>query len=247
MDNNKAKLFLTKYLKNYNPEDAQIRLKISHIYRVAELSKRLAIMLNLSEEDILLAELIGLLHDIGRFEQLKEFNSFDDSNIDHADLGVKILFEEGLIKNFWNNKEDYELIEFAIKNHNKIKIEETNNERYLKFAKLIRDIDKMDIIYLLGYLSELDTKPSNDLINPKIINSIKNHELSNYKDIKNINDSIALKFAYTYDINYDECLEEFKQNLYYFYKQINFDERFKEIFETVNKYIDERIDKYVRN
>ena len=51
MDNNKAKLFLTKYLKNYNPEDAQIKLKISHIYRVAELSKRLAAMLNLSEED----------------------------------------------------------------------------------------------------------------------------------------------------------------------------------------------------
>ena len=203
--------------------------------------------LGFNDEDISLAKVIGLLHDIGRFEQLKEFNSFDDSNIDHADLGVKILFEEGLIKNFWSNKEDYELIEFAIKNHNKMKIEETTNERYLKFAKLIRDIDKMDIIYLLGYLSELDTKPSNDLINPKIINSIKNHELSNYKDIKNINDSIALKFAYTYDINYDECLEEFKQNLYYFYKQINFDERFKEIFETVNKYIDERIDKYVRN
>lgn len=203
--------------------------------------------LGFNDEDVSLAKVIGLLHDIGRFEQLKEFNSFDDSNIDHADLGVKILFEEGLIKNFWNNKEDYELIEFAIKNHNKMKIGKTTNERYLKFAKLIRDIDKMDIIYLLGYLSELDTKPSNDLINPKITNSIKNHELSSYKDIKNINDSIALKFAYTYDINYDECLEEFKQNLYYFYKQINFDERFKEIFETVNKYIDERIDKYVRN
>ena len=65
-----------------------------------------------------------------------------------------------------------------------MKIEETTNERYLKFAKLIRDIDKMDIIYLLGYLSELDTKPSNDLINPKITNSIKNHELSNYKKHK---------------------------------------------------------------
>lgn len=203
--------------------------------------------LGFNDEDVSLAKVIGLLHDIVRFEQLKEFNSFDDSNIDHADLGVKILFEEGLIKNFWSNKEDYELIEFAIKNHNKMKIGKTTNERYLKFAKLIRDIDKMDIIYLLGYLSELDTKPSNDLINPKIINSIKNHELSNYKDIKNINDSIALKFAYTYDINYDECLEEFKQNLYYFYKQINFDERFKEIFEIVNKYIDGRIDKYVRN
>lgn len=236
-----------KYVNNYDLTKEKIIPRKNHSIRVMNLCIKYAKKLGFNDEDISLAKVIGLLHDIGRFEQLKEFNSFDDSNIDHADLGVKILFEEGLIKNFWNYKEDYELIEFAIKNHNKIKIEQTNNERYLKFAKLIRDIDKMDIIYLLGYLSEFDTKPSNDSINPKIINSIKNHELSNYKDIKNINDSIALKFAYTYDINYDECLEEFKQNLYYFYKQINFDERFKEIFETVNKYIDERIDKYVRN
>lgn len=236
-----------KYVNNYDLTKEKIILKKNHSIRVMNLCVKYAKKLGFDDEDISLAKVIGLLHDIGRFEQLKEFNSFDDSNIDHADLGVKILFEEGLIKNFWSNKEDYEIIKFAIKNHNKMKIEETTNERYLKFAKLIRDIDKMDIIYLLGYLSELDTKPSNGLINPKIINSIKNHELSSYKDIKNINDSIALKFAYTYDINYDECLEEFKQNLYYFYKQINFDERFKEIFETVNKYIDERIDKYVRN
>ena len=236
-----------KYVNNYDLTKEKIILKKNHSIRVMNLCIKYAKKLGFNDEDVSLAKVIGLLHDIGRFEQLKEFNSFDDSNIDYADLGVKILFEEGLIKNFWSNKEDYELIKFAIKNHNKMKIEETTNERYLKFAKLIRDIDKMDIIYLLGYLSELDTKPSNDLINPKIINSIKNHELSNYKDIKNINDSIALKFAYTYDIKYDECLEEFKQNLYYFYKQINFDERFKEIFETVNKYIDERIDKYVRN
>ena len=237
-----------KYVNNYDLNNIKIKLKYDHSIRVMQLSQKYSKKLGFSDYDIKLASLIGLLHDIGRFEQLKQYDSFEDEKtIDHADLGVKILFEEGLIKNFWSNKEDYELIEFAIKNHNKMKIEETTNERFLKFAKLIRDIDKIDIIYLLGYLSELDTKPSNDLINPKIINSIKNYELSSYKDIRNINDSIALKFAYTYDINYDECLEEFKQNLYYFYKQINFDERFKEIFEIVNKYIDERIDKYVRN
>ena len=237
-----------KYVNNYDLTKEKIILKKNHSIRVMNLCVKYAKKLGFNDEDISLAKVIGLLHDIGRFEQLKQYDSFEDEKtIDHASLGVKILFCDGLIEKFCNKKEDYELIEFAIKNHNKMKIEETTNERYLKFAKLIRDIDKMDIIYLLGYLSELDTKPSNDLINPKITNSIKNHELSNYKDIKNINDSIALKFAYTYDINYDECLEEFKQNLYYFYKQINFDERFKEIFETVNKYIDERIDKYVRN
>ena len=36
-------------------------------------------------------------------------------------------------------------IEFAIKNHNKRQIPDHEDERVLKFAKLIRDIDKLDI------------------------------------------------------------------------------------------------------
>ena len=146
VDNNKAKLFLTKYLKNYNPEDAQIKLKISHIYRVAELSKRLATMLNLSEEDILLAELIGLLHDIGRFEQIKNYHTFlDKESIDHAEYGNKILFEDDLIRNFITEDKYDEIIKTAISNHNKpcISNDLTNYERL--HAMIIRDADKTDI------------------------------------------------------------------------------------------------------
>ena len=48
-----------------------------------------------------LAYLIALLHDIGRFEQIKRFNSFDDRNVDHATLGVQVLFDEGMIRQFY--------------------------------------------------------------------------------------------------------------------------------------------------
>ena len=47
--------------------------------------------LNLEKEDIKLAELIGLLHDIGRFEQLKRFNTFvDKKSINHGEFGGEI-------------------------------------------------------------------------------------------------------------------------------------------------------------
>ena len=49
-----------------------------HTYHVADNAREIAKKLNLSKEDIELAELIGLLHDIGRFEELKitkELNS----------------------------------------------------------------------------------------------------------------------------------------------------------------------------
>ena len=106
IDREKALKTFNIYVSKYNPEDEKIKLKIEHIQRVAKHANDIAENLKLSKEDIDLAWLIGLLHDIGRFEQLKEFNSFDDSNIDHADLGVKILFEEGYIKSFEEIKDD---------------------------------------------------------------------------------------------------------------------------------------------
>ena len=71
-----AKKVFNEYVKKYNANDGKIALKIAHILRVADLSKKIAISLNLSEENIELAELIGLLHDIGRFEQVRIYNTF---------------------------------------------------------------------------------------------------------------------------------------------------------------------------
>ena len=101
IDIQKAKNIFKQYISNYNPEDEKIKLKITHIERVAEISKDIAESLNLSKEDIKLAELIGLLHDIGRFEQAKRYNTFvDKDSINHGEYGVKILFEDGLIREF---------------------------------------------------------------------------------------------------------------------------------------------------
>ena len=113
-----------KYVNNYDLTKEKVILKKNHSIRVMNLCVKYAKKLGFNDEDISLAKVIGLLHDIGRFEQLKEFNSFDDSNIDHADLGVKILFEEGLIRDFIEeDKYDY-IIKKAIENHNKYKIED---------------------------------------------------------------------------------------------------------------------------
>ena len=81
-----ARIEFKNYVKNYNPQDPKIALKISHIERVSQKAKELAISLNLSQEDINLAELIGLLHDIGRFEQIRIYNTFmDKDSVNHAE------------------------------------------------------------------------------------------------------------------------------------------------------------------
>ena len=79
IDITKSKLAFKIFLDNYEEKsDVSFKLKVIHTYHVADNAREIAKKLNLSKEDIELAELIGLLHDIGRFEELKitkELNS----------------------------------------------------------------------------------------------------------------------------------------------------------------------------
>ena len=106
LDIKNAKLAFKKFLENYkNQDDLGFDLKVIHTYNVVENARILAKGLNLSKEDIELAELIGLLHDIGRFEELKILNKFDSVGFNHAEHGVKMLFKDGLVRNFIQNNE----------------------------------------------------------------------------------------------------------------------------------------------
>ena len=93
IDFRKTEEFFKEYLKNYDLENGSIKMKIRHTYEVVKKSEYIATGLKLDKENIELAKTIALLHDIGRFEQLKEFNDFDDKKIEHAKFGVKVLFD----------------------------------------------------------------------------------------------------------------------------------------------------------
>lgn len=160
-----------EYVRNYDPSDEKIKLKINHTYRVAGLCQRIAESLGLSEPDVDIAWLLGMLHDIGRFEQIRRFGTFNDvQSVDHAEFGADLLFKEGLIRKFAegyyeecelarsgneeaeqiikNNEhhnKDTGLIEMAIRQHNKYRVKEDLTERQRMFCDILRDADKVDI------------------------------------------------------------------------------------------------------
>ena len=108
-----------KYVAQYDMSDIKIYLKYEHTQKVAEYCKRIAIWLGLCEEDVEIAWKIGILHDIGRFEQVKRYGTFKDAlSVNHAQFGADLLFKEGLIQEFEKNEGRYELIEKAIRYHN---------------------------------------------------------------------------------------------------------------------------------
>ena len=160
-----------EYVRNYDPSDEKIKLKIDHTYRVAGLCQRIAESLGLSESDVDIAWLLGMLHDIGRFEQIRRFGTFNDAqSVDHAEFGADLLLKEGLIRKFaegyyeecelarsgneeaeqiiknneYHNK-DTGLLEMAIRQHNKYRVKEDLTERQRMFCDILRDADKVDI------------------------------------------------------------------------------------------------------
>ena len=58
-----------------------------HTYGVVDAAEDIARRMGLDEEDVQLAKVIGLLHDIGRFEQIKRFDSFEPGTMEHAEIG----------------------------------------------------------------------------------------------------------------------------------------------------------------
>ena len=235
-----------EYTSNYDLNNINLKSKYNHSYRVMDLCMKYASILGWDESDIELAKIIGLLHDYGRFEQYKRYNSFIDlETIDHADLSVELLFDNNEIINFTDRKEDYDLIRFAIKNHNKLSIEETNDDRYIMFAKLIRDADKVDIMYVLSH--EIDKKSTPDEYNKEILEYLNNHQPVPRQLVRNNNDRLLVDFGFVFDLNYDIVLEDYKKHFIEFYNKIEHKYLFEDIYNNIINYIDGRIDNNVRN
>ena len=143
----KAEKEFFNYTENYDTTNPNIHRKIYHSLRVMELCRKIAESLNLNKEQCDLAALIGLLHDISRFEQYRLYQSFSDINLDHGDNAIKILEDNNFIRKFIETDKYDEIIKIAIKNHNKFKIQDGIDGDYLMYSKIIRDADKLDIFY----------------------------------------------------------------------------------------------------
>ena len=141
----KARRAFEEYLNEYDRDDEKIKLKIVHTYGVVACAEAIGKRMGLSGEDMELAKIIALLHDIGRFEQIRKYDSFQPDTMDHAAYGVEILFwEKQLIRRFAEEDTFDSVIKEAIAKHSDFRLEGIEDERTLLHARLIRDADKLD-------------------------------------------------------------------------------------------------------
>ena len=95
IDRSKVLRAFSDYVEAYDSCNQRITLKIEHSKRVAGLCERIAESNGLKQDDLDLAWTIGLLHDMGRFEQLRRWGTFSDArSTNHAKLGAEVLFSQ---------------------------------------------------------------------------------------------------------------------------------------------------------
>jgi putative nucleotidyltransferase with HDIG domain len=191
-------------------------IKKNHSERVALLCMTLAEKMKWTSAEVDLVYLAGLLHDVGRFRQLAEFNTFnDEKSVDHAYLGVKILTEEGVLRMF--GEESSEIIFQAIKNHNKLAVNAALKGKQLLFARFLRDADKIDILKVLSeYYTNKNGKPNHTLtwelpqkpeISKSVLEEVLSGKMVSKKNVVTENDVKVMQLSWIYDLNFNPSFE----------------------------------------
>ena len=194
-----------KYTDNYDKKIKEVNLKYNHSFSVMRLMGELAFRLGFDKEKLELARIIGLLHDIGRFEQFKKFNSFSDKNIDHAEAGADYLFKEGHIRDFIETDKYDSIIECAIRNHNKFVIDDNLKDEELLFSKMIRDMDKIDIYKQDAINLAFEFNASE--VTPEVLMDIKEEKNVNLKNRKTKSDATLVVLSFIFDFNFNESYD----------------------------------------
>jgi len=246
INSKKAKEEFINYTNSFDIQNFNIQRKIGHSIRVMKLSKQLAKELNLKQEEIELASLIGLLHDIGRFEQYENYKTYNDINsMDHGEKGVDILKRNNYIRKYIKCDKYDVIIEKAIRNHNRYKLEEGLNSQEKLFSDIIRDCDKIDILYqgTEVFWEDKERKIEQEEISEGIEEQFLNEKLIENK-LKNTQiDHIIGMISFIYDINFKESFEIIKREDYInkIINRFDFKEEIKERMEEIRKRANEYI------
>lgn len=252
----KTKQSFLDFVGQYDEKNLAISLKKKHILRIVDNSAYLAKKMNLSEEDILLAKIIALLHDIGRFPQITEFGNMRDfETLDHADLGVKLLFDDGRIVDFIDTREYDEIIKKSISFHNKYQIDfESLTEKESLHVKLIRDSDRMDSfyhkaiddVYVISHVTKEEVE--NSFITDYVYECFMNKKTIISKDRKTPIDIWVSYLAFIFDFNFPIALKWVKENGHidqiidrFDYKENDTREKMDNIRKFVLDYINSRL------
>lgn len=212
------------YTEHYNAADPKIALKIHHTYRVAGLCEAIAVSEHMDPEDQEIAWLLGMLHDIGRFEQLRRYDTFEDAkSVDHAMLGAELLFRgaNALIREYVADASEDELIETAVRMHSAYRVPENLDERTRMFCNILRDADKIDIlrVNIETPLEEIYNTTTQELYHAEVTEAVMESFYEHHATLRSIKrtpvDHIAGHISLIYELVFPESIWIVKEQGYW--------------------------------
>lgn len=211
----RLKVWFGRYVDSFGdmpPEDLRnIELKREHTLQVLGCMEQITSGEGLSPRDCMLASVIALLHDVGRFPQYRQWRTFRDSQSDnHARLSLEVIRTENLLQNFPETEQLQ--IEEAVRFHNLLEVPAQHRSPTDQFIKLIRDADKLDIwrVFLEYYTQPEHERASAaglgfpDLpeVTPACLEALASGRIVMLDQARVLNDFKLLQISWVYDLNF---------------------------------------------
>ncbi len=213
-----------KYTAPYKEKEeimANVNVKIHHTLKVLEEGEEIAKEL---PENLRFPLLLACqFHDIGRFEQVRMYNTFKDAeSCNHAVLGVKVLKKEGFLNSLPKQIQNYVYV--AVLLHNRFKISPFLKEDYKLITFAVRDADKVDILRVMVE-NFLEPKENSDTVfmnvsredkySPKVLENLLAGKPILYTDMKYVNDFKLLQGGWLNDLHFKSSRKRIAEKGYY--------------------------------
>ena len=203
--------FVAQFRSGSDEDRRNIALKEEHTRHVQDNARVIACGMGLGRDELALAGVIALFHDIGRFPQYQAYRTFRDSDsVNHAALGARILIEHRVLQDL--PREEQDLVVRAVTLHNVFVLPDGLEARLGRHARIVRDADKLDIWRIFTELFSLPgpERPSAaDLGLPDtpgysqaVLDQLRGREMVKLTDLRCLNDFKLLQLAWTYDLNF---------------------------------------------
>ncbi len=228
-----------------------VRLKREHSLRVLDEITGLGESLELDDECRFLAQLAGLFHDIGRFEQYSRFRTFYDKvSVDHARLAIDTLNRETILDSLSESQKKTVLE--AIGYHNRAFVPHINEARTALITRMLRDADKLDIFrVMIAHYESSHEKPNkavefnlpeSDDISPQIVDDLHQRRLIQYDHIRNRNDFKLVQLGWVYDLNFAHSFRCVRDRGYLLSLRRHLPDTaiIDEVFRAARRYVEQR-------
>lgn len=185
-----------------------VELKLGHSARVAMVARTIAEDAAWTGDEVNLAQIAGLLHDVGRFSQWAEFGTYRDSvSTNHAARGHTVLERSDVLAIVRTEERDRLVTSLLMHNLRDLPADVPEPSRAL--CELVRDADKLDlweIIFghvvdgtLQDLLPERDAEP---VANPELLREIAETKRATYLHVRTLADYLLTSIAWVYDLNF---------------------------------------------